>query len=355
MILKLDSIHMKKSNNGILHGVSLDIPEGSFFVLMGPTGSGKTTLLRVAGLLDKPYSGNIEFHGRCIPRKRRDLLKTRRKMAIMFQTPVMFRGTVRSNIAWGLKIRGITGAEAATRIDRILDLVDLNEFAEREASTLSGGELRRTALARVLVIEPDLLILDEPTTSLHPSFKKDLLGRIKNIHNETGTTFLMATHDFTDALAVGTAGAVMRDGLIEQSGSLDEILFSPRNSFMASFAGMRNIFPAEFSGSEAKLRGLTVKHTGDRTGHGFLAIPPEVIVISLSPSMTSERNRFTGSVRSIERNAATWDVNVDAITDAGGSGVSLTVAVTTGALDELDISQGSKVFISFKASAVHLF
>jgi len=349
MILQLDSIVKKKGKNSILHGVSVQIPQSSFFVLMGPTGSGKTTLLRVAGLMDKPDSGSIVFQGKPVPGNRRELLKTRRKMAIMFQNPVMFRGTVRSNIAWGLGIRGVSGREAAIRIDKALELVGLGDFAERNASTLSGGELRRAALARVLVLEPDLLIMDEPTTSLHPSFKTDLLRRIKEIHAETGSTFLIATHDFTDALAAGTEGAVLRNGLIEQTGSLNDILFSPKNRFMASFTGMRNIYPVEFSGSEAELGGLKVKHTGERTGHGFLAVPPEVIVVSLTETVTSERNRFAGRVKAVERKGTNWDVTVEV------SGVEFIAAVTTGALSEIAVSPGSLVHISFKASAVHLF
>ncbi len=349
MILQLNSIHQSKSGNDILNGVSLSVPEGSFFVLMGPTGCGKTSLLRIAGLLDTPGSGDVFFKGTKIPRKGKKLLNTRRKIATMFQSPVMFRGTVASNIAWGLKIRGMKQPEISKRIDEILEFVGLEGFRARDASTLSGGEKRRTALARALILEPELLILDEPTTSLDPAFKRDLLQRMKEIHKKTGITFLMATHDFTDALAVGTMGAVMRSGMIEQSGCMDNILFKPQNQFMASFTGVRNIFPAEFSGNEAAIRKLTVTHSAQKDGHGFLAIPPEVIVLSLSPNFTSERNRFDGIVRSIERNGTNWDITVEA------SGIPIIAAITTGALEELAISPGSAIHLSFKASAVHIF
>ncbi len=349
MILSLKNIHLTRERSSILAGVSLDVELGSFFVLMGPTGCGKTTLLRIAGLLDVPDSGEVLFRGASVPRKGRERLGVRRKMATMFQDPVMFKGTVFSNIAWGLRIRGCSQRETALRVGEVLELVGLEGFEERDASTLSGGETRRTALARALVLDPELLILDEPTTSLHQSFKRELLGRIKEIHDRTDMTFLMATHDFTDALAVGDTGAVMRDGNIEQSGSMDKILFSPRNRFMASFTGMRNILPAEFCASEALVRDLSIRHTEEKSGHGFLAVPPEVIVISTAPTVTSERNRFIGIVRSITRNGTTWDVELDI------SGILLTAAVTTGALDELGVSPGSQVHVSFKASAVHVF
>lgn len=349
MILQMNNICLEREKNKILNGVSLSVPGGCFFVLMGPTGCGKTSLLRLAGLLDKPNSGDILFKGAKLPRKGRELLQTRRQIATMFQNPVMFRGTVSANIGWGLKIRGTRQPEAEKRIEDILEFVGLAGFAKRDASTLSGGERRRTALARALVLEPELLILDEPTTSLDPTFKRYLLSRIKEIHSKTGTTFLMATHDFTDALAVGTIGAVMRNGLIEQSGLMDDILFKPENHFMASFTGVRNIFPAEFRGTDATIRQLTVTHSGRKQGHGFLAIPPEVIVLSNSPKATSERNRFEGLVSSVERNGTNWDVTVEI------AGIPIIVAITTGALEELAISPGSSIHLSFKASAVHLF
>ncbi len=349
MKLQMKNISQAKEGNKILNGVSIDLPKGCFFVLMGPTGCGKTSLLRIAGLLDKPESGTILLNGKVIPAKGKSLLKTRRRIATMFQSPVMFRGTVFSNIAWGLKIRGLEQNIINRRVEKIMEFTGLNGFAQRDASTLSGGEQRRTALARALVLEPELLILDEPTTSLDPTFKRDLLGRIKQIHSITGTTFMMATHDFTDALAVGTMGAVMRDGVVEQSGNMDDLLFKPENKFMASFTGVRNILPVEFKGSDAHSGRLTVRHSGVRSGHGFLAIPPEVIVLALSPSITSERNHFRGVVKSIHRNGINWDVVVIV------SEVSLCVALTTGALNELAITQGSSVHLSFKASAVHLF
>lgn len=349
MILQMKNIHLKKEKSRILRGVSINVPEGSFFVLMGPTGCGKTSLLRLAGLLDKPDSGEIHFHGIPVPSKGEALFQTRRRIATMFQSPVMFSGTVWSNVSWGLKIRGISKTEVVRRVEQILDFTGLENFAQRDASTLSGGERRRTALARALVLNPELLILDEPTTSLDPSFKRDLLGRLNDIHSRTGTTILMATHDFTDALAVGTIGAVMRDGLVTQAGSIDELLFKPENSFMASFTGMRNIFPAEFTGSMARVGEVDVAHAGNRNGHGFLAIPPESIVLALSKKVTSERNRLTGIVKSVERSGINWDVVVEV------ADISLTVAITTGALNELSVTTGSSIYLSFKASAVHLF
>jgi molybdopterin-binding protein len=338
-----------RGGNRILNGVSIDVPAGGFFVLMGPTGCGKTTLLRIAGLLDKPDSGEILFNEEPVPCRGRELMKIRRRIASVLQTPVMFRGTVKSNILWGLRTRGITGRKAVMQVSRVLELTDLKDISERAAFTLSGGEKRRTALARALALEPELLVLDEPTSSLDPSFKSDLLHQLKHIHEVSGATILMATHDFTDALAAGTAGAAMRKGVIEQFGSMDDILFRPQSHFMALFTGVRNIFPAEFKGNYATVSNLTISHPGNRTGHGFLAVPPEVIVLSHVSNTTSERNRFRGVVNAVERAGTNWDVAVEV------DDIQLIAAITTGALNELSIFPGSEVYLSFKASAVHLF
>lgn len=349
MILRLESVEKTRGKNRILKGISLDIPKGEFFVLMGPTGCGKTTALRIAGLLDKPDSGSVFFSGERVLKSGGRRLDSRRRMATVFQDPVMFSGTVLKNVSWGLKIRGIPVDEIRRRAGKIMEMTGLTGFEKRDAATLSGGEVRRVALARAMVLEPELLILDEPTTSLHRSFKEELLERIKHLHRATGTTFFMATHDFEDALSAGTYGAVMNHGTIEQSGTMESILFNPRSTFMAEFTGTGNIFPVVFRENTAACGNLEIRHTGNRTGSGCIAIPPEVIVLSAVQMVTSERNRFKGIVRRIQRKGVNWTVSADV------SGTLLDSAVTTGALEELNLSEGSTVYLSFKASAVHLF
>ncbi len=345
----MESVEKSKGSKEILKGIDLEIPEGEFFVLMGPTGCGKTTTLRIAGLLDRPDSGSVLFQGMNMCLSDRKLLPFRRRMATVFQNPVMFSGTVFSNVTWGLRIRGVQGETIRQRAGKIIELTGLEGFEKREAGSLSGGEKRRVALARAMILEPELLILDEPTTSLHRSFKEELLAKIRELHRVTGTTFLMATHDFEDALSAGTCGAVMNAGSMEQSGTMESILFNPGSTFMAEFTGTGNILPVEFSGKTALCGDVVIRHTENRTGTGCVAIPPEVIVLSVTPGVTSERNRFSGTVKSIERRGSTWSVKVDV------SGTVLHSAVTTGALDELEIREGSQVYLSFKASAVHVF
>ncbi len=349
MTLQLKNIYVTKEKNQILRGINLDVPTGSFYIIIGPTGSGKTTLLRTAGLLEKPESGKILFQDNPVPTNTKQFLQTRRKIVTMFQDPVMFKGTVESNIAWGLTIRKESKATIQKKVTRILEFVDLKGYEKRRALTLSGGETRRVALARALVLEPELLILDEPTTSLDPALKRDLLSKIREMHARSGITFLMATHDFAEALSVGTEGAVIKDGQIAQSGSIEEILFKPNSQFMASFTGTRNIFPADFRGTTARIGEVTFTCAEEKRGSGFLVIPPEVIVLSKEAHVTSERNRFIGIVKSLKRNGINWDVTVEI------SNLAIIAHITTGALNELSIAEGSPIHLSFKASSIHIF
>ena len=348
-MLELENIVQKKNGQEILSDVDLSISRGAFFILMGPTGCGKTTLLRVAGLLDKPFSGCMKYQSKPIPLRGKERLRLRRRMVTVFQRPVLFRGSVISNVAWGLQLRGTHEDEISRKVSLVLEMVDLEGYGNRDSSTLSGGELQRVALARALVIEPEVLILDEPTTSLDPNLRLSLLRRLKDLHSRSRITFIMATHDFTDALSLGTDGAVMRNGRIEQTGMIDEIFYSPSTPFMASFVGMKNVFPAEFSADGAIVEELTVKHISDKRGHGFLAIPPEAIVVSRETTVTSERNHFRGTIVSVERTGSVFSISVDC------SNVLIVSSVTRSALSELDLKEGRNVYISFKASAVHVF
>ena len=349
MILELENISQCKNGQQILNDVNLSVSSNAFFVLMGPTGCGKTTLLRVAGLLDNPSYGRVMYLGKSIPNRGKGRLQARRKMVTVFQRPVLFRGSVFSNVEWGLRIRGIPYDDIKRKVSRVLEMVDLEEYGDRDSVTLSGGELQRVALARALVIEPSVLILDEPTTSLDPSLRLNLLRRLRDLHSRTGITFIMATHDFTDALSLGTTGAVMRDGMIEQTGTVDEIFYRPKTPFMALFVGMKNVFPAEFREDGAIVEEHPVRHTSDKRGHGFLAIPPETIVVSRETTVTSERNHFTGTIISIERTGSVFNISVDC------GNLSLISSVTRSALSELNLTEGQDVHISFKASAVHVF
>lgn len=347
-MLELRDVNQLKNGIRTLQAVSLSVPEHSVFMLMGPTGCGKTTLLRVAGLLDKPVSGEIRYKGRAVS-GRTGRFSLQRKMAVMLQNPVLFRGSVKSNIEWALKVRKYDETEIRRRVSESLKVTVLEGMEEQDTDALSGGEMQRTALARVLALRPRLLFLDEPAASLDPGFRIGLLKRLKAYTEAHGITVLMTTHNLEDALVTGTCGAIMNDGCIEQTGRLDEIFYHPATPFAASFIGMKNIYPVDFDGDTAVINDVVITHTANRQGRGFLVIPPESIVVSSAEARTSERNRFGAVVSKIERGSTVFSVHLEV------GGIEIIASLTRGALEEMEIKKGADVYISFKASAVHVF
>ncbi len=321
----------------------LDVPEGVFFMLMGPTGSGKTLLLETIAGLVKPDTGTVEVAGTDVTENP----PGRRSVGIVYQDTALFPHlSVRQNVMYGVRY---SSDRSDYDFDKLVEILDLQRLLDRLPGKLSGGEKQRTALARVLITGPEVILLDEPLSSLDQMFRGEIRSELKRLQCKTGTTFLMTTHDFTDALSMGTHGAVIRDGKIEQDGTIDEIFYSPSTPFMASFTGMKNVFPVEFDGDSADTGEQCVRHTFPRKGHGFIAIPPDSVVISCTASVTSERNRFYGTISSIEQMGASCNVSVDC-----GSFVIVS-HVTRNAVIELKLTVGSEVYISFKASSVHVF
>ncbi len=206
----------------VLKEIDLDAHENEILALIGPTGSGKTTLLRIIDLLDQPTIGHVFFKGVDIchlssPNK----LAVRRKMAMVFQKPVMFKASVYDNVSYGLKLRGAGKAE-----DEVLGAikkVGLLGYESRDANTLSGGEMQRIALARAMVIKPDLLLLDEPTANLDPKSAQDIDSLIKRLANN-GTTVIMASHNMLQCARLSDRIVVMTNGTISKTGKPKDIL-----------------------------------------------------------------------------------------------------------------------------------
>ncbi len=219
-------------------GVSLAIRDGEFFTLLGPSGCGKTTLLRmVAGFCDLD-AGAIRFGERRIDR----LPPHRRNTGMVFQNYAIFPNlTVAGNIAYGLKARRLAGAAIADRVGRAVKLVHLEGYAGRWPHQLSGGQLQRVAIARALVIEPAVLLLDEPLSNLDAKLRVEMRGEIRQLQHELGITALYVTHDQEEALAISDRIAVMRAGVLEQIGRPAEIYSRPASPFVAEFMGVTNL------------------------------------------------------------------------------------------------------------------
>ena len=221
-----------------VHRMSLDIPDGGFVTLLGPSGCGKTTTLRmVAGLLD-PSEGEIAIGGRRV----NDLPIHKRNLGIVFQNYALFpHKTVAENVGFGLRYRDVSRDEAARRVKDALELVQLPQLGDRYPKELSGGQQQRIALARAIVIEPDVLLLDEPLSALDANLREDMRVELKRIQDRIGVTTIFVTHDQSEALAMSDHIVVMSAGRVEQVGPPSEVYNTPASEFVARFLGASNI------------------------------------------------------------------------------------------------------------------
>ena len=231
-----------------VHRTTLDIPEGDFVTLLGPSGCGKTTNLRmIAGLLD-PTEGEILIGGR----RMNDVPIHKRNLGLVFQNYALFpHKTVAENVAFGLKYRDIPKSDIAGKVQKALELVQLPNVGERYPGQLSGGQQQRIALARAIVIEPDVLLLDEPLSALDANLREDMRVELKRIQERIGVTTVFVTHDQSEALAMSDSIVVMSAGRVEQVGAPEEVYNTPASEFVARFLGASNIIDARCTGRAA--------------------------------------------------------------------------------------------------------
>lgn len=220
--LEIKDLGKSFGKSKVLKNINLDIKENEVLALIGPTGSGKTTLLRLIDLLDLPTIGHIIFKEEdiCHSSSQKKLV-VRRKMAMVFQKPVMFKASVYDNVCYGLRVRG--EGKPKEGVPRVLKEVGLLGYESRDANTLSGGEMQRIALARAMVIRPELLLLDEPTANLDPRSAQDIDSLIKRLANK-GTTVIMASHNMLQCRRLADRIAVMANGTISKTGRPKDIL-----------------------------------------------------------------------------------------------------------------------------------
>ena len=223
--------------NKVVDGLNLEIDKNEFLTLLGPSGSGKTTTLMMLAGFESPTAGNITVDGRAIT----DVPTYKRNFGMVFQNYALFpHMTVAENLAFPLRMRKVSKSEIATRVKRTLDIVKLEKFADRKPGQLSGGQAQRVALARSIVFNPEMVLMDEPLGALDKQLREHMQLEIKRLHHELNITMLYVTHDQTEALTMSDRIAVFNDGKIQQIGSPLEMYGSPANKFVASFMGENN-------------------------------------------------------------------------------------------------------------------
>ena len=227
--------------------LSLDIREGEFVTLLGPSGCGKTTTLRIIAGFVEPDAGQVWLRGRDIT----DVPPSSRNIGMVYQQYALFpHMTVFENVAFGLRVRRLSGAEIRRRVQAALELVRLEAFARRLPRTLSGGQQQRVALARTLVIEPEVLLLDEPLSNLDAKLRRDMQLELRRLQSQLQITTVYVTHDQSEALAMSDRIAVMNLGRIEQLDAPAALYHRPRTAFVAGFIGQANLLEATVVGTE---------------------------------------------------------------------------------------------------------
>jgi len=244
MVITIDNLVKKYAEAEVIHDLSVQIAGGEFFTLLGPSGCGKTTLLRMIAGFASMEGGTIAFDEKIV----NNIPAYKRNIGMVFQNYAIFPHlTVRQNVEYGLKLRKIDKQEIKSRVDEMLDLVQITDFQHRLPEHLSGGQQQRVALARAIVIHPNVLLMDEPLSNLDAKLRVEMRSVIREVHEKVGITTIYVTHDQEEALAISDRIAVMKDGVIQQIGTPEEIYMRPSNTFVATFIGQSNCIPGKLA------------------------------------------------------------------------------------------------------------
>ena len=305
-IIEIKNVSKTYGDNTVLNNLSLNIRKNEFLTLLGPSGCGKTTTLKILAGFESGDSGKVLFNGEDIS----NLPPYKRQLNTVFQKYALFpHMNVYENIAFGLKIKKVSKSEIDKKVSEMLKLVALEGFEKRSIDSLSGGQQQRIAIARALVNEPKVLLLDEPLGALDLKLRKEMQSELKRIQQRLGITFIFVTHDQEEALTMSDTIVVMNKGVIQQMGSPEDIYNEPANAFVADFIGESNIVDGTM------LEDLKVEfcnHVFTCVDRGFntneavdVVIRPEDIEIT-SP----ENGMITGKVNSVKFKGVHYEIEV---------------------------------------------
>jgi molybdate/tungstate transport system ATP-binding protein len=329
-----------------LRDITLEVKEGEHFIILGPSGAGKTVLLEIIAGIIEPDSGRVYLKGRDVT----DLPPEKRGLAYVPQNYALFPNmSVYDNIAFGLKVRKTPKPEIERKVREISKVLGIEHLLHRKPRTLSGGEQQRVALARALVIEPPLILLDEPFANLDVQTRAKLLTEMKRWKRELGFTALHVTHSFEEAISLGDRVGVMLDGKLVQVGNVREVFSRPASEEVAKFLGFENIIEGVAEGRKLRVNGVEIELPVEAEGRVRVGLRPEDIIISTGPMKSSARNEFKALVESIEELGPLVRVKLSL------GDLSLTAFITRSSMLELGIEKGKEVYVGFKASALHVF
>jgi tungstate transport system ATP-binding protein len=353
-LLRTVNLEQRAGSASLLKNINLEVERGEVFVIVGPTGAGKTTLLRLLDLLDTPYAGDIYFDGLKVTGAAVNMMEARRRMAMVFQKPVVFNASVYDNIAYPLKVRGFADGAIRPRVEELLKFCGLSGFGKRKAKTLSGGEAQRVALARAVISGPVILFMDEPTANLDPASVKAIEELVAGFNRRDNLTVILTTHDLQQGQRLAHRAGVMIQGELVQAGTPQDIFHSPSDIRIAGFVGIKNILRGTVSRQEG---GMAAVEVGGRIIEVVSHLPagapvdiyvrPEEIVLSLQGLQGSARNALDGTIISVNLEGPLGTVVLDC-------GFRLEVLVTARSAVDMELEPGQRVYATIKATAVRL-
>ncbi len=320
MTIHLKNISKAFAANKVLRDITLDIPEGSFHVILGPSGCGKSTLLSIISGINKPDSGSVYINNRCID----TLSPKQRNIGYVFQDYSLFPHlNVYENIAFGLRANKIPKSIIAKRIKKYLSITGMTMYKELYPAELSGGQKQRVALARALVMQPAIMLFDEPLSHLDPSLNEQLKKDLLAIQKQEKFTAIYVTHNMDEAFEMATSISILNKGVIEQTDDPDTIHHNPATSFVASFMGIENILACEVADSNSELAILRLHNDEQqkdlylyskcypffkKKNNVHISIHPEHIIIDSADGLT---NSFKGFIETINRSGFSWMLTVN--------------------------------------------
>ena len=293
-LLRLRNLSKNYGQVEAVRALDLDISRGDFFAILGPSGCGKTTLLRMIGGFITPTTGTVEIAGADVTA----LGPEKRPTNMVFQGLGLFpHMTVRQNVAYGLRIARRPRSEITDTVEEILALVRLQDLAERRINELSGGQQQRIALARALVLRPQVLLLDEPLAALDLKLRQAMQEELRRIHRSIGGTFVFVTHDQGEALGLANVVAVMADGAIAQVGSPEDIYLQPKTRFVSTFIGEANVLTGQrMNGAVTLQAGLRFPSAGT-DGPVRVIVRPEAV--ALEDLLDDAGTALTGTLQDV--------------------------------------------------------
>ncbi len=307
-MIHLENISKEYDGVTVLSDINLYIRKREFVTLLGPSGCGKTTTLRIIGGFEYPSSGRVIFEGKDIT----NVPPYKRRVNTVFQKYALFPHlNVRDNISFGLKIKKMSRGEIDKRVDKMLDLVNLSGYGRRRVESLSGGQQQRIAIARALVNEPDVLLLDEPLGALDLKLRKEMQLELKSMQQQLGITFLYVTHDQEEALTMSDTIVVMNAGHILQIGAPKAIYDEPKNAFVANFIGESNIVRGTMVRDElVHFSGVDFPCVdagfGDNVPVDVVIRPEDIVIVG------EDIGQLTGVVRSVLFKGVHYEMMIDA-------------------------------------------